>query len=89
LRHSSSSLLILLLLLPFLSPHLRQVVPAQYAFVLHTANPITHDTNETVGELVLGMGETLVGNHPGRALSFNAPSPGSPGAGGQPLNVTG
>lgn len=51
---------------------LQQVVPAQYAFVLHTSNPITHAPNEAVGELVVGLGETLVGNHPGRALSFRS-----------------
>ena len=30
-------------------------------------------TGELFGELVLGMGETLVGNYPGRALSFTVP----------------
>ncbi len=49
-----------------------QVVPAEYAFVLHTANPITGAKGEVFGELVQGMGEALVGNHPGRALSFKA-----------------
>ena len=49
-----------------------QVVPAEYAFVLHTANPITGARGEVFGELVHGMGEALVGNHPGRALSFKA-----------------
>lgn len=49
---------------------LQQVVPAEYAFVLHTANPLTGAANEMFGEVVVGMGESLVGNHPGRALSF-------------------
>ena len=49
-----------------------QVVPAQYAFVVHTANPITKQKGETFGEVVLGMGEALVGNYPGRALSFSS-----------------
>ena len=31
---------------------------------------------EIFGELVLGMGETLVGNYPGRALSFIVPRAG-------------
>jgi alpha-glucan,water dikinase len=48
----------------------QQVVPADYAFVLHTANPITGDRDDLVGEVVLGLGETLVGNHPGRAFGF-------------------
>eukprot|EP00798_Chlamydomonas_sp_ICE-L_P020028 gene20028-26744_t len=51
---------------------MQQVIPAEYAFVLHTANPVTRDNSELMGELVVGMGETLVGNHPGRALSFSA-----------------
>jgi alpha-glucan,water dikinase len=49
---------------------IQEVVPADYAFVLHTANPITGDRNDLVGEVVLGLGETLVGNHPGRAFGF-------------------
>ena len=48
-----------------------QVVPAQYAFVAHTANPISKQKGETFGEVVVGMGEALVGNYPGRALSFS------------------
>ena len=49
---------------------LQNVVPAKYAFVLHTANPLTGDTAEMLGEVVLGLGETLVSNTPGRAFSF-------------------
>lgn len=57
-----------------------QVVPAQYAFVVHTADPLTGDAGTTVGELVVGMGEALVGNLPGRALSFSTAA--GNGAGG-------
>jgi alpha-glucan,water dikinase len=46
------------------------VVPADYAFVIHTANPLTGARAEIFAEVVLGMGETLVGNYPGRALGF-------------------
>jgi alpha-glucan,water dikinase len=49
---------------------IQQVVPADYAFVIHTANPLTGDRGEIFAEVVLGLGETLVGNYPGRALSF-------------------
>jgi alpha-glucan,water dikinase len=49
---------------------IQEVVEAEYAFVLHTANPITSDRSEIFGEIVLGLGETLVGNHPGSALGF-------------------
>ena len=59
-----------------------QVVPAEYAFVLHTANPITGARGQVFGELVHGMGEALVGNHPGRALSFKA------GTGGVEVSCT-
>jgi alpha-glucan,water dikinase len=49
---------------------IQEVVPAEYAFVIHTANPISGARDEIFAEVVLGMGETLVGNYPGRALSF-------------------
>ena len=46
------------------------VINADHAFVIHTVNPSTRDETELYAELVQGMGETLVGNYPGRALSF-------------------
>jgi len=49
---------------------IQEVVSADYAFVIHTANPITGNRAEIFGEVVLGLGETLVGNDPGRALGF-------------------
>ena len=49
---------------------IQQVVEAGYAFVLHTSNPATRKKDELFGEIVIGLGETLVGNYPGRALSF-------------------
>merc|ERR1719162_1678150 len=48
----------------------QELVEARYAFVLHTTNPFTNDTDELYGELVAGRGESLVGNYPGRAMSF-------------------
>jgi alpha-glucan,water dikinase len=54
------------------------LVPAEYAFVLHTVDPVSRDANQLYGELVLGLGETLVANHPGRALSFRANKTGGP-----------
>jgi len=47
---------------------IQEVVPADYAFVLHTVDPIHRDPTQIFIELVLGLGETLVGNHPGRAM---------------------
>ena len=49
---------------------IQEVVEAEYAFVIHTANPINGNRDEIFAELVLGLGETLVGNYPGRALSL-------------------
>mmetsp|Transcript_54501 Transcript_54501/g.116427 ORF Transcript_54501/g.116427 Transcript_54501/m.116427 type:complete len:1571 (-) Transcript_54501:182-4894(-) len=56
----------------------QELVEAKYAFVLHTINPFTHDKDELYGELVAGRGETLVGNFPGRALSFTMRRGGEP-----------
>lgn len=52
----------------------QQIVAARYAFVLHTADPLTGRGGNLHGELVIGMGEALVGNFPGRALSFSQSS---------------
>jgi alpha-glucan,water dikinase len=49
---------------------IQQVVEADYAFVIHTVNPVTGDRGEVFAEVVLGLGETLVGNYPGGALGF-------------------
>jgi alpha-glucan,water dikinase len=49
---------------------IQEIVNAEYAFVIHTVNPVTGATDEVFAEVVPGLGETLVGNHPGRALSF-------------------
>ena len=49
------------------------LVPADYAFVLHTESPIAGGSKDDVyGEVVVGLGETLVGNHAGRAFAFRA-----------------
>merc|ERR1712072_1609464 len=49
---------------------IQKVVNAEYAFVIHTTNPSTGDPSEIYCEIVKGLGEVLVGNYPGRALSF-------------------
>jgi len=49
---------------------MQEVVEAEYAFVLHTTNPLNGQHDELYAEVVRGLGETLVGNFPGRALSF-------------------
>jgi len=54
----------------FMAVLIQEVVEADYSFVIHTANPVTGERDEIYAEVVLGLGETLVGNYPGRALSY-------------------
>jgi len=55
---------------------IQEVAAADYAFVIHTVNPLNGNREELLAEVVLGLGETLVGNYPGRALSFVSPKAG-------------
>ena len=48
----------------------QKIIPAEYAFVIHTKNPSTNNTNEVYCEVVYGMGETLVGFYEGQSFSF-------------------
>lgn len=51
----------------------QRVVPAAYAFVIHTENPSTGAADEIYAEVVKGLGESIVsGMVPGTALSFIA-----------------
>jgi alpha-glucan,water dikinase len=50
---------------------IQEVIEADYSFVIHTINPFTSARNEIYAEAVPGLGETLVGNYPGRAFSFS------------------
>lgn len=51
----------------------QRVIPARYAFVIHTVNPTTGDEGEVYCELVRGLGEAIVsGTVPGTALAFTA-----------------
>ncbi len=56
----------------FMAVLIQEVVEAEYAFVIHTVNPFSGDRGELYAEMVAGLGETLVGNYPGRALSFTS-----------------
>ncbi|EKX44106.1 hypothetical protein GUITHDRAFT_72452 [Guillardia theta CCMP2712] len=56
---------------------IQRLVEAEYAFVIHTVNPATGDSTEMYAEIVVGLGETLVGNFPGRALGFSMKKDGS------------
>ena len=54
----------------FMAVLIQEVIEADYSFVIHTVNPFAGDRNEIYAEVVPGLGETLVGNYPGKALSF-------------------
>lgn len=54
----------------FMAVLIQRVVEADYSYVIHTVNPFTGNRNEIYVEAVLGLGEALVGNYPGKALSF-------------------
>jgi len=54
----------------FMAVLIQEVVEADYSFVIHTVNPVTGDRGEVFAEVVPGLGETLVGNYPGKAFSF-------------------
>jgi hypothetical protein len=56
---------------------LQKVIPSEYAFVIHTADPISGDRSKIFGEVVAGLGEVLVGSYPGRAFSFTYNEDGS------------
>jgi alpha-glucan,water dikinase len=49
---------------------IQRIVEADYSYVIHTVNPFTGNRDEVYAEAVLGLGEALVGNYPGKALSF-------------------
>ena len=56
----------------FMAVLIQEVIEADYSFVIHTVNPVTGNRDEIYAEVVLGLGEALVGNYPGRALSFTS-----------------
>ncbi|MEJ2690223.1 MAG: PEP/pyruvate-binding domain-containing protein [Deltaproteobacteria bacterium] len=55
----------------FMAVLIQEVIGAEYAFVIHTANPFSGEADELYAEVAPGLGETICsGNYPGRALSF-------------------
>lgn len=48
----------------------QEIIPAEYAYVIHTSNPTNGEENEVYVESCLGLGEALVSKMPGQALSF-------------------
>ena len=49
----------------------QKIIPAEYAYVIHTKNPSTNNPDEVFAEVCLGMGEALVGAYEGQSLSFS------------------
>lgn len=62
----------------YMSIVVQRLMNAKYAFVLHSKNPIQNkninpiEYDEMYGELVIGLGETLVSNTLGRSMGFTA-----------------
>ena len=54
----------------YMSTLCQEVICGDYSFVLHTKNPFNNNSREIYGELVIGLGEVLVGAYEGRAFSF-------------------
>ncbi|MGA1868257.1 MAG: phosphohistidine-like domain-containing protein [bacterium] len=55
----------------YMSVLIEPIIPGEYSFVIHTANPTTRDENEIYIEVVKGMGDTLVDNLAGRSFAFS------------------
>ena len=49
---------------------IQKIIPAEYAYVIHTKNPTNNSNKEIFAEIVSGMGETLVGAYEGQSFSF-------------------
>ena len=49
----------------------QRVIPSEYAYVIHTCNPTNANDSEVYVEACIGMGEALVSDMPGQALSFS------------------
>jgi alpha-glucan,water dikinase len=49
----------------------QKIIPAEYAYVIHTKNPSTNNPDEVFAEVCIGMGEALVGAYEGQSLSFS------------------
>lgn len=62
----------------FLAVLVQPIVPAAYAFVIHTQSPLPGaKAGDQLVELCVGLGESLVSNSPGRALSATVASDGT------------
>lgn len=55
----------------FMAVLVQRVIPAEYAYVIHTTNPTNSNDQEVYVEACLGLGEALVSDMPGQAISFS------------------
>ena len=49
---------------------IQEIIPAEYAFVIHTKNPVNGNKQEIFAQVVAGLGETLVGDYQGQSFTF-------------------
>ena len=54
----------------FMGVLVQKIVPAEYAFVVHTVNPTNGNDHEVYVEAVRGLGEALVAAFAGTSFSF-------------------
>lgn len=49
----------------FMAVLVQRVIPAEYAYVIHTTNPTNMEDDEVYVESCIGLGEALVSDMPG------------------------
>ena len=54
----------------FMAVLIQKIVKAQYAYLIHTTNPTNGVETEVYVEACRGLGESLVSDAPGAAMSF-------------------
>jgi alpha-glucan,water dikinase len=55
----------------FMAVLVQKIIPAEHAYVIHTTNPTNLEDDEVYVEACKGLGEALVSDMPGQALSFS------------------
>ena len=55
----------------FMAVLVQKIVPAEYAYVIHTTNPTNSNDQEVYAESCIGLGEALVSDMPGQAMAFS------------------
>ena len=55
----------------FMAVLVQKIVPAEYAYVIHSTNPTNSNDQEVYAESCVGLGEALVSDMPGQALAFS------------------